>query len=157
MRHCEACDCQLPDEHTSCPHCGGALADLRPDAENDTGSDAENMVLIASLDAFESHRLLERLTDAGISFAVVSDAAARRFSGGGTRGFAGVNVVVPADQALAAREIQQAVLRETLPDLPDDFAPPEDGAETCPACAAPLADDARECAECGLEFPDAGP
>ena len=149
MRHCEACDCQLPDEHATCPHCGGELAVLPPDAKT--------MVLIASLDAFESHRLLGRLTEAGISFVVVSDDAARRFSGGGARGFAGVNVVVPADQATAAREIQQAVLRETLPDLPDDFAPPEDGAETCPACSAPLAHDARECAECGLEFPDAGP
>lgn len=147
MRHCESCDCQLPDESRSCPHCDRPLGE--------PSLDDESLVLIASLDAFESRRLLDRLTEAEIPFLVLSDADARRRVQGGARGFAGVNVFVPAEQRTRAREIQQEVLRESLPDLPEDFVPPPDGAETCPACATPLAQDAEQCAECGLEFPSA--
>jgi hypothetical protein len=114
------------------------------------------MVLLASMDPFESRRLLDRLAEAGIPFAVVNDEAARRVSRGRAGGFAGVNILVPLDQHTAAGEIQQAVLRESLPGLAEDFEPPSDGAEVCPACATPLAGDAQRCEECGLEFPDVG-
>lgn len=152
MRYCEACDCQIPGEHERCLHCGGPLGEQAAEGEGE----GEEMVLLASLDAFESRRLLDRLTEAGIPFAVVSDEAARRLSRARTGGFSGVNVLVPVGEREAASQIQQAMLRESLPDLPDDFVPQVEGSDACPACSAPLAQDAQECAECGLEFPDAG-
>lgn len=150
MRHCPSCDSQLPDDQETCLHCGGPLDDVA-----EAPSAAGDLVLLTSVDAFESRRLLDRLADAGLSFSVVSDEAAQRLFRGRSRGNAGVNVLVPAAQYAAAREIQQAVLRESLPDLPEGFEPPPDGAETCPACATPLAADAAACGECGLEFLDA--
>ncbi len=146
MRHCPSCDSQFPDDQEACLHCGGPLGG-EPSSETD-------LVLLATMDPFESRRLLDRLAEAGIAVSVVSDEAVRR-SGRG-RGQSGVNILVAADQAAAAAAIQQAVLRESLPGLPEDFEPPPDGAETCPACSSPLAADAAACDECGLEFPDAG-
>jgi hypothetical protein len=156
MRYCHPCDCQFPDEQESCLHCGAPLHDEPRTATGEAGDadSIEGLVLLTSMDPFESRRLLDRLAEAGIRFAVVNDEAARRVSRRRTGGFAGVNILVTPDQHAAASEIQQRVLRESLPDLPEDFEPAPDGAESCPACSAPLAGDAQCCDECGLEFPD---
>lgn len=156
MRYCHPCDCQFPDEQELCLHCGASLHDaprLPGDEDRDTAP-TEGMLLLASMDPFEARRLLDRLDEEGIHFTVINDDAARRLSGGRVGGYNGVNVFVPPDQHAAAREIQQRVLRESLPDLPEDFEPTPDGAEVCPACSTPLASDAQACEECGLEFPE---
>jgi hypothetical protein len=147
MRHCPSCDAQFPDEQQSCLHCGGAL-------EEDS---AEGLLLLASLDPFESRPLLERLTERGIPFAVLNDQLARaRAVGRGRPGsFAGVNIFVRQDDHPSALEIHQQIVRDSLPDLPPDYAPENTHGDGCPACGAELAADAPSCAECGLEFPDA--
>jgi len=156
MRYCHPCDCQFPDEQELCLHCGAPLHDaprLPGDQDRDPAS-IEGMLLLASMDPFESRRLLDRLDEAGIHFAVINDETARKILSGRVGRYAGVNILVPPDQHAAAREIQQRMVRESLPDLPEDFEPTPDGAEVCPACSTPLASDAQCCEECGLEFPE---
>jgi hypothetical protein len=147
LRHCPACDAQFPDDQAACLHCGASLAE----------EPTEGLVLLASLDPFESRALLERLAEAQIPFAVLNDQEARlRAAGRGRPGsFAGVNVFVPLDAHPRASALHQRLVRESLPDLPEDFAPETGDPDACPACASPLAPDAQSCAECGLEFPDA--
>jgi len=147
MRHCPTCDAQFPDEQEACLHCGGALEE----------ESAAGLLLLASLDPFESRPLLERLTEHGIPFAVLNDQQARaRVVGRGRPGsLAGVNVFVRSDDHARALEIQQRLVRESLPDLPPDYAPEGAHSDGCPACGTELAPDAQSCAECGLEFPDA--
>jgi RNA polymerase subunit RPABC4/transcription elongation factor Spt4 len=147
VRHCPACDAQFPDEQEQCLHCGASLA----------GDATVGLVLLASLDPFESRALLERLAESEIEFSVLNDRDARaRTAGRGRPGsFAGVNIFVHPDEHARAFALQQQLVRESLPDLPEDFTTEAADSETCPACASPLAADARSCAECGLEFPDA--
>lgn len=147
MRHCPACDAQFPDEHDACVHCGAPLGD----------DSAAGFVLLASLDPFESRQLLDRLAEAEVAFAVLNDRDARARSVGRGRpgSFAGVNVFVHPDQHARASALHQQMVRESLPDLPEDFAAEAMDPDSCPACASPLAEDASSCAECGLEFPDA--
>ncbi len=157
LRFCHRCDCQFGEEHDTCLHCGGAL-DEAPASPRDGGADPEGeLVLLASLHALESRPLLDGLVDAGIPFAVLNDREARaRMTGSGRQiNLSGVNVFVPQDVHAHALELQQRMLRESLPDLPEDFVPDGGNPDACPACAAPLASDAHSCQDCGLEFPDA--
>jgi len=147
VRHCPACDAQFPDDQQACVHCGAALDD----------DSTASFVLLTSLDPFESRRLLDRLAEAEIPFAVLNDHEARlRSAGRGRSGsFAGVNIFVHPDEHGRASALHQQLVRESLPDLPEDFVADATDPDACPACASPLAADAQCCAECGLEFPDA--
>lgn len=112
-------------------------------------------VLLATLHPFEVTPLLERLDEAGIAYDMRNDdeaaAAGRAVRSAGATG---VHVFVsPGDLARAA-EIHQALIVESLPDLPEGFDPSAHDAAACPACQTPLAPDAGSCAECGLEFPE---
>jgi hypothetical protein len=63
--------------------------------------------------------------------------------------------VLPADHDEARRILTERIQR-TLPEAAG--AAVEAGAEllACPACGTAIVDGARECAECGLAFPEAG-
>lgn len=157
MRYCHHCDAQFPDDEKRCLHCNAPLHDHRlseASLDADAGS-SEDVVLLASLDPFESRRLLDRLAEAGVDFTVLNDQEARARSSGRGRSYAGVNVFVPVAEHARASALQQQMVRESLPDLPPDFEPDAAGSDVCPACSAPLAGDAQSCGECGLEFPEA--
>jgi hypothetical protein len=158
VRFCHACDCQFPDEDEVCLHCGARLhaAPSAPSAGGDDEDPSAGYVLLTVLDPFEAPRLLDRLAEAGIPFAVLSDQSAQaRVALHGRRGATvGVNVFVPPEERERASELQQQVLRESLPDLSPDFDASAGGADVCPACSSPLSGDAASCSECGLEFPD---
>lgn len=158
MRYCHACDCQFPDEDTVCLHCGARLhaSPAVPGVVDDDADPSAGYVLLTVLDPFEARRLLDRLAEAGVPFAVLSDqSASARGALQGRRGATvGVNVFVPPEERERASEVQQQVLRESLPDLSPDFDAGAAGADACPACSTPLSRDAASCSECGLEFPD---
>ena len=158
LRYCHACDCQFPDEDEVCLHCGARLyaAPSTPGVDDGEEDPSAGYVLLTVLDPFESRRLLDRLAEAGIRFAVLSDqSASARAALQGRRGATvGVNVFVPPEDKERASELQQQVLRESLPDLSPDFDASAAGADVCPACSSPLSGDAASCSECGLEFPD---
>jgi len=182
MRFCHACDSQFPDEHARCLHCGEPLHDARategsvgagatagagPDAvEAEEGgarpplpAPTGELSLLTSLPPYEAPALLERLADEEIAFAVADETEIRALAR--ARGLTVrpglVHVVVAEADRERASAVQQAVLMESLHDLPEDFDPTAGDPESCPACATPLAADASECAECGLEFPESGP
>ena len=49
-----------------------------------------------------------------------------------------------------ALELDREVMREIMPDVPDDFDPATPDTSHCPACAAPVTEGAIECPGCGL-------
>lgn len=112
-------------------------------------------VLLATLHPFEVGPLLERLEDAGIACDLRNDDEAAAAGRSARRaGATGVHVFVAAGDLARASEIHQALIVESLPDLPEGFDPSAQDAAACPACQTPLAPDAGSCAECGLEFPE---
>lgn len=166
MQFCHRCDCQLPDDSERCLHCGGPL---HAHARGDTGGDAdeedslptldagrEDLAHLASLTPHEAPRLLDRLAEAGVPFAIVDDDALRardprRAAAQRTR----VHVLVAQEDLSRASRIEQEAILESLPDLPEGFDPHAHEEGSCPACGSVLASDSIECAECGLAFPEA--
>ncbi len=62
-----------------------------------------------------------------------------------------VGLFVADDGLAAAREIDQAIAAQVLPEQHAEPLP-QGEAESCPACGEELAADAAECPECGLAF-----
>jgi hypothetical protein len=59
---------------------------------------------------------------------------------------------VRPEDAERARQLDAALLRAQLPDLPEDASTEWREAEGCPACGTALDPEAAECPECGLSF-----
>ena len=59
-------------------------------------------------------------------------------------------VYVRAADIERAREIDREVIREVMPDVPEDFDPSAHDTGQCPACGEPVTEGATECPECGL-------
>jgi len=89
------------------------------------------------------HALAGRLEAAEIDCQVVSLGDARSRD-------APWAVYVHRDDLVRARAVDAEVLREVVPDIPEDFDPASLDTERCPACEEPVAEGAPECASCGL-------
>ena len=63
--------------------------------------------------------------------------------------------VLPADVEEAAR-LRTQHLQQSLPEAAGYAVAAGTELHECPACGEPLAEAARDCAACGLEFPEAG-
>jgi hypothetical protein len=90
-----------------------------------------------------AHALSERLAAAEIECRVESTSEVRSRDGGWA-------VYVRPEDLERAREIDRDVLRQVMPDLPEDFDPSALDTSRCPACGEPVAEGAAECAGCGL-------
>ena len=102
-----------------------------------------------------ARELADRLADGGIDVRLAPEPRAPSASARG--GYAGrtgrLVVLVPEPDLERARSIESRLVRESVPDLPEDFDPEAQAEGQCPACQTPLPEQAAECAECGLCFP----
>jgi hypothetical protein len=64
-------------------------------------------------------------------------------------------VYVRLEDLEIAREIDGEVMRELMPDVPEDFDPNAEDSGACPACGTMPPEGARECPECGLALLEA--
>jgi hypothetical protein len=158
LRFCNSCSAQFPDSVSRCVHCGGRLqAELarkrRPDAPEQL---VKGMHFLARRQPAKARRLLEALQDAGVNFVPVGKGGSRQVDVryGSSGYYASIEIYVDPDDFERASEIEQRVLRETLPEPPGGFRPPSRTSDVCPACDTPLSPDASQCPECGLFFPE---
>lgn len=89
------------------------------------------------------HALAERLAEAGIP-RQVHPVDERRATDSTWA------VYVRAADLERARELDRVVMRELMPDVPDDFDPAALVTSECPACGEPVGEGAAECPGCGL-------
>ena len=145
VKHCPSCRDEFQGWVERCPDCDVPLAVGEPGAV-ETAPAAEmppvsELELVASGDPWRARELAEHLQAGGIGC---------RVEGGGERG--GLGVYVAARDLPEAVVLVQALQRESLGEEADaEMA----GADLCPGCEAPLAEDALECPSCGLAFPEA--
>lgn len=160
MRFCHSCDCQYPDEMEVCFVCDGPLRDVpREGGSSDAaGWSPEQWAVVAQVTPFDAARLLDALVEESIPFALAPHddrrLAALVRSGAARPG--ALWVLVPRREHPRAFAIEQRLLVESLPDLPEGFDPHAFDASRCPACETPMEPDAIRCEECGLEIPEAG-
>lgn len=161
MRFCHSCDCQVPDDVDVCLVCSGPLhAEPRDAGAASAGSAAgwspDQWAMLAQRTPFDAAPLLDRLAEAHIPFALAMPGDERlpeNLRASATRP-GGLWVLVPRSEHARAVAIEQRLLVETLPDLPEDFDPMALDEGRCPACETPMAPDAAQCDECGLEIPE---
>jgi hypothetical protein len=160
---CPSCGGEFQQWVTQCPDCAVALqissGAPRPAAAPRELPPERDLVCLDRGEPRALREIAERLQAAGLSCRIGPYPPDEPIRLGGKRG-SGVATtfglyVLPADAEEAAR-LRTQFVRDTLPDAAGvDFGA---GAElsACPACGEPLADGARECASCGLAFPEAG-
>jgi hypothetical protein len=105
--------------------------------------DAEPLEIVRSATLDWAHLLAEKLEESGIECRVDPVGEVRSREGSWA-------VSVRASDLARAREVDAAVMREVMPDIPEDFDPTELDTGRCPACQEPVAEGASECAACGL-------
>jgi hypothetical protein len=103
----------------------------------------EELQLLRSAQLPWIHSLAERLDESGIP-REVKPMDERRASDSTWAVY-----VREADLA-RAREVDRDVMREVMPDLPEDFDPSTLDTSRCPACSEPVLEGMAECPECGL-------
>ena len=143
-------DCNVELQHSSAPPPAPPVGELPP---------ARELTCIERGDPRALHEIAERLQAEGLSCRIGAYPPDEPIRLGGQRG-AGVATtfglyVHPAD-AEAATRVRTRLVQETLPESIGHEVAAGTELHACPACGAPLAENARECAECGLEFPEAG-
>jgi hypothetical protein len=150
-RRCPRCREEYVATAITCVDCGVALV-----SEGELGeapvtelpaSDA--LVQVRVENPVWIRALAERLAEEGIPSRVElldSDSLAARRHG------APCSLWVRPEDAERARQVDAALRRSQLPDLPEDASPEWRDAEGCPACGSALEPEAAECSECGLSF-----
>ena len=159
MHFCHSCDCQYPDEFEACLVCESPLhpAPRNGDAGAIVSSAPEQWAVVAQVTPFDAARLLDHLVVAKIPFSLAGHEDRRLaplLRSAATRP-GGLWVLVPRSEHARAFQIEQRLLVETLPDLPEGFDPTAFDASRCPACDTPMEPEASRCDECGLEIPEA--
>jgi hypothetical protein len=159
-----------PDGHgefqqrvTHCPDCGAALQ-LATSAEPPVRAvfelpPARELACIERGDPRVLHEIAGLLQTSGISCRIDAYPPDEPIRLGGRRG-SGVATtfglyVLPGD-AEAAKRLHTQHLHQSLPEAAGYEVTAGTELHACPACGEPLAEAARDCAACGLEFPEAG-
>jgi hypothetical protein len=159
---CPSCGGEFQQWVTQCPDCAVALqiggGDSLPAAPPRELPPARELTCIERGDPRALHEIAERLQEAGLSCRIDAYPPDEPIRLGGKRG-TGVATsfglyVLPAEAEEAAR-LRLEHVRETLPEAAGFELAAGTELSACPACGEPLADAARECAACGLAFPDA--
>lgn len=159
---CPSCGGEFQQWVTQCPDCAVALqiggGPSLPAAAPRELPPARELVCIERGDPRALHEIAERLQVAGLSCRIDPYPPDEPIRPGGRRG-SGVATtfglyVLPAEAEDATR-LRTEHVRETLPEAAGYEVAAGTELSACPACGEPLADAARECAACGLAFPDA--
>ena len=139
MRLCSHCNAQFSDEFASCIHCDRKL---KSPGESDRAElpDLSTLYHLTDDHPAKIASLLNRLTDAGIAFTLITDSGIREVNwhrgSSGSKATASVYVDSSAqDQAI---QLHRDFLEELIPHLkfmPDSGAAPEG---SCPACHDPV-------------------
>ncbi len=156
MRLCSHCNAQFSDEYARCIHCG---RQLKSPGESDRAALPDLSALYHLTDDHPAKiaPLLDRLTDAGIAFTLITDSGIREVNW--YRGSSGLNatasVYVDRSAQDEAIQLHRDFLEDLIPHLesmPDGSAAPEG---SCPACHDPVSPSDPSCPSCGLAFLDA--
>lgn len=154
-RACPSCREEYVATATRCVECDVALVaveELPRDAPSELPP-SEQLVRIRVENPVWIETLAAGLAEEGIPSRVElldSEAPVARRHG------APCALYVRPEDAERARRIDDALLREQLPDLPEGADTGWQEAEGCPACGAEVDTGAAECPDCGLGFADEG-
>jgi uncharacterized protein with PIN domain len=160
---CPDCRGEFQSWVERCPDCNVALqlgsADALPAAPARELPPARELSCVERGDPRALHEIAERLQLAGISCRIDAYPPDEPIRLGGRRG-SGVATtfglyVRPAD-AERATELRTQHIQQSLPESVGYEVAAGTELHDCPACGEPIAETARECAACGLEFPEAG-
>jgi hypothetical protein len=113
------------------------------DDEQDRIAPGEELHLLRSAQLPWIHTLAERLGESGVR-CQVNPLDERRASDSTWA------VYVRETDLARAQEVDREVMREVMPDLPEDFDPTAHDTSRCPACSEPILEGMTECPECGL-------
>lgn len=147
-KRCPECGEDFLATATVCSDCGVPLR-LAAELEGAGAGPAleGELVLLRAEGPAWIEQLADRLRAADIPSRVEIIDPERFKARSGVSGTACGLFVRPGDLA-RAREIDAAVQREQIPDLPESAS--EGESEGCPACGAAVAPEASECPDCGL-------
>lgn len=154
FKQCPSCRGEYQEWVEACPDCRVPLvaggAPLPPPEAPRALPPAAELVLIERGQPSELRVLAEALQAEGVSSRIdaVEPAGPRA---------AAFGLFVEREALATAVGVRNAHLESVVPDAAGLTG--QVGAElaACPACEAPLAEQATECASCGLEFPDVVP
>ena len=156
MKLCGHCNAQFSEEHSRCIHCGRRL---NSGCERSSLGlpDVSRLYHLTDDHPAKIAPLLDRLTEAGISFTLITDSGTESVNWyRGSSGWkANASVYVePTDQEPAER-FHREFLEDLIPHLAEMDSGTGPSADCCPACHEPLTPPAASCPSCGLAFPDA--
>jgi len=155
MKLCSHCNAQFSEEHSKCVHCGRRL---EPGSGGSTRNSPDLSRLYHRTDDHPAKiaPLLDRLTEAGISFALVTDSGTRTVDWyQGSSGWkAKASVYVDPIDRETAEHLHREFLDSLIPHLAEMDPRAGGPAESCPACHEPVPPLAESCPSCGLAFPD---
>ncbi len=156
MKLCSHCNAQFSEEHSRCIHCGRRL---KPTSERSKRNppDVSRLYHLTDDHPAKIAPLLDRLTEAGISFTLITDSATRSVDWyRGSFGWkAKASVYVEPTEREPAEHLHREFLEDLIPHLAEMDSDSGPSAESCPACHVPLTPLAESCPSCGLAFPDA--
>lgn len=112
-------------------------------AQDDEIARGEELHLVRSAPLDWIHALAERLAEAGIPRQV--NPLSERRATDSTWG-----LYVREGDLGRARALDREVMREVMPDVPEDFDPATLDTSQCPACFEPVGEGVGECPGCGL-------
>ncbi len=158
FKTCPQCGDEFVPHVETCPDCRvpllapGEAAPPRP-APSAGPAQIDAPVLLRRGTVMELRDLGARLADAGIAFAVDSDAITGNAAANARAAGREVQLAlyVREDDARAASAVAQAWVVANVPDA--THVEPGSALDGCPGCGEPLAADAVACGSCGLEFP----
>ncbi len=149
---------------TYCPDCDAAL-ELATSADPPPARRAVELPPAHALSCIERgdpralHEIAEQLQQAGISCRIDAYPPDEPIRLGGRRG-SGVastfGLYVLPSQAEHSTQVRTQHIQQSLPELAGHEVAAGTELHACPACSEPLPEAARECASCGLAFPEAG-
>lgn len=156
MRLCSHCNAQFSDEYDRCIHCDRKLK-LPGESGRAELPDVSTLYHLTDDHPAKIAPLLNRLTNAGIAFTLLTDSGIRKVNlhrgSSGLKATASVYVDCSAqDEAI---QLHRDFLEDLIPHLksmPEDSAAPEG---SCPACHDPVSPSDPSCPSCGLAFLDA--
>ncbi len=156
-RVCPRCRDEYLATVERCPDCDVALVpagEVPPEDEEDGLPPVDQLERIRVENPVWIDTLAARLAEQGIASRVAlldCEAPVARRHG------APCALYVRPEDAEAARRIDEALLRQQLPDLPEGTDTGWHEAESCPACGTALDPEATECPDCGLGFGEGPP
>ena len=156
MRLCSHCNAQFSEEHSKCIHCGRRLKSWSEQSTRNS-PDLSHLYHLTDDHPAKIAPLLDRLTEVGISFTLLTDSGTRSVDWyQGSSGWkAKASVYVDPAERKTAEHLHREFLEGLIPHLAEMDPSARPSAESCPACHELLPPLSEACPSCGLAFPDA--